>query len=158
MTQTPKGRKPRRPDPDDDDDVFGRLMDEDDAPPRAAKTKDGWPVDVPILTAEDLVWQYSDGRGRHDLFVWLELTFNPEYPLKDTKQFAVAYRTLCEVITERFKKKVTVLYLFMEFLYKHKLPCKAWQAACWNEMLGRLGYTVAKGKCRDPGFKAPREE
>jgi hypothetical protein len=154
MSRTPK---PRKRDDDEDDDFFGDILNETDEP-KERFTKDGWPTDVPILTADDINWQYSDSRGRRDLFEWLEATFNPEYPLKDTKQFAKAYRTLCEVITERFKKKVTVMYLFLEFTYKHKMPCKAWQAACWNEMLVRLGYEVPRSKTKDPGFKAKKED
>lgn len=150
MTRT---RKPTRGrEPPEDDDFFEKLLNERDEPTKK-KTKDGWPVDVPILTAEDLVWNFSDDRGRHDLFVWLELTFNPDYPRQDTKQFAKAYRVLCQVISERFKKKVTVMWLFLEFTKKHQLPCKAWQAACWNEMLVRLGYEVPRSKTKDPGFK-----
>lgn len=153
MSRTRKPPKPRREPEEDDDNFFGDLLDEPEAPPPAKPDKDGWPSGVPILTEDDLVWQYSDSRGRHDLFYWLELTFNPEYPLKDTKAYRVAYRTLCEVLTERFKKKVTVLYLFMEFVFKNKLPSKAWQAACWNETLARLGYEVPRSKTKDPGLR-----
>lgn len=152
MTRTRKPPKGREPPEDDDEDFFGELLNEPDEPVRKV-TADGWPADVPILTADDMVWQFSDSHGRNDLFYWLEKTFNPEYPLKDTKRFRKAYRTLCEVITERFGKKVTSLWLFLEFTYKNKLPCKAWQAACWNEMLSRLGYEVARSKTKDPGFK-----
>lgn len=147
-------RKPPKGKPEeDDDDFFGELLDEPDPPPPAKPDKDGWPSGVPILVGDDIVWQFSDSRGRHDLFYWLELTFNPEFPLKDTKAFKVAYKTLCEVITDRFKKKVTCLYLFLEFTCKNKLPSKDWQAACWNEMLSRLGYEVPRSKTKDPGFR-----
>lgn len=148
MTRTRKptrGRKPK------EDDFFEKLLNEPDEPPAPA-TKDGWPVDVPVLTADDLVWNWSDSHGRHDLLVWLERTFNPEYPLRDTRQYAKARRVLCQVVAERFKKKVTVLWLFLEFTKKHRLPCRAWQAACWNEMLVRLGYEVPREKTKDPGF------
>lgn len=156
MTRTRKPRKGRDQPPEDDDNFFEELLNEPDEPVQK-KSKGGWPDDVPILTGDDLVWNWSDSHGRHDLAVWLERTFNPEYPLKDTKRYAKAYRGLCQVITERFKKKVTQLWLFLEFTKKNKLPCKEWQAACWNEMLSRLGYEVPRSKTKDPGFKR-REE
>lgn len=152
-TRKPKGRDR----PDDDEDPFAELIDKPDEPVRKVN-KDGWPEDVPVLTADDVCWQWSSRTGSHDLAVWLELTFNPEYPLKDTKQYAEAYRVLCGVITERFKKTVTNMWLFTEFTFKHKLPCKAWQAACWNEMLHRLGYGVPKASRKDPGFKSKEEK
>jgi hypothetical protein len=119
--------------------------------------KGSWPKDVPILAATDLVWNFSTRTGRRDLLEWLEKTFNPDYPAKDTKRYRRAYRTLCEVITERFGKKVTSLWLFLEFAYKRKIPCLAWQAACWNEMLSRLGYTVPRRSTKDLGLRASGE-
>ena len=151
MTRTPRPRKGRDR-PEAEDDFFAALLTEPDEPARPA-TKGGWPETVPVLTGDDLVWSWSDSRGRHDLAGWLERTFNPEYPATDTARHAKAYRVLCQVITERFKRKVTSLWLFLEFAKKNKLPCKAWQAACWNEMLSRLGYEVARSKAKDPGFK-----
>lgn len=151
-TKKPRGRDR----PADDEDVFDELIDKPvESKPKARK--DGWPEDVPVLAADDINWQWSSRHGTHDLAVWLEMTFNPLYPLQDTKQYAEAYRVLCGVITERFKRPVTSLWLFMEFTNKHRLPCKAWQAACWNEMLHRLGYGVPKASRKDPGFK-PRKE
>ncbi len=126
--------------------------------PTAARTKDGWPVDVPVLVESDVIWNYSTGRGRRDLLVWLEATFNPEYPAKDAKQFRTAYETLCAVLTERFRRPVKCLWLFLEFAKKHRLPCLAWQAACWNEMLSRLGYAVPKKSTKDPGFRNDKEK
>lgn len=156
MTRTPtpkKGDKKKRRDRDDD---LDELLDTQEPVKQPLYRKDGWPVNVPILVAADLCWQYETQDGRRDLWCWLEATFNPEYPVKDTKQFRTAYATLCVVITERFKKKVTILSLFLEFTYKNRLPCLAWQAACWNEMLSRLGYEVPKRTTRDPGFKPAR--
>lgn len=133
----------------EEDEFFDAILtDRKDAP--VSVDANGWPSSVPILTEEDIVWQYSDSRGRHDLYVWLELVFNPDYPEKDTKAYRKAYRTLCRVLSERFDKKVTVLYRFMEFVYRNKLPSKAWQAACWNAMLIELGYDIPKNKAKNP--------
>lgn len=156
MTRKPpkKGDKKKRRDRDDD---LDELLDTREEVKQPLYRKDGWPVNVPILVAADMAWQYETSDGRRDLPYWLEATFNPEYPVKDTKQHAEAYRMLCAVITERFKKKVTSLWLFTEFTFKNRLPCLAWQAACWNEMLKRLGYEVPKRMTRDPGFKPMRE-
>jgi hypothetical protein len=148
-------KKPRGRDRPDDDDVFDELIDKPvESKPKVRK--DGWPEDVPVLVADDICWQWSTRNGRHDLQVWMELTFNPSFPSDDV-WYADAYRVLCEVITERFKKTVTSLWLFTEFTHKHRLPSLAWQAACWNEMLHRLGYGVPKASRKDPGFK-PRKE
>lgn len=141
---------------DEEDEFFKELIETEGSVPKAGKTKGGWPVNVPILTPGDLVWNFSTRLGRHDLAVWLELTFNPENPMREPKAYRKAYRTLCHVITERFGKKVSVLPLFLEFTVKHRLPCLAWQASCWNEMLSRLGYEVPKKSTKDPGFK-PQE-
>jgi len=115
---------------------------------------DGWPTKVPVLTEEDIAWNYCTRDGARDLVYWLEDTFGHGYFNDNCKQFKAAYTELCAVITERFGKKVTALNTFLEFTVTHRLPSKAWQAACWNEMLSRLGYVVLKAKTEDPGFKA----
>lgn len=152
MTRSPK---PRRGSPPADPDPFDDLLNEPDrTPPSAARDADGWPADVPVLTAADLVWNFSDARTdtRHDLLVWLERTFNPEYPLAETAAYPAAYAALCAVVTERFGRPVTRLTLFLEFLKAKRTPDFAWQAACWNEMLSRLGYAVPATSTADPGF------
>lgn len=139
---TRKSSKNRPP----DEDYFG-----ENDPPKTKRT-DGWPDDVPILVADDMVWNWTSDDGRKDLAVWLESTFNPEFPVIDLPQYAEAYRTLCAVITERFGKQVTKLGMFLEYAKKNKRPSLAWQAACWNAMLQQLGYEVPKQAAKDPGY------
>lgn len=143
-SRKPKGEKTRKP-PDD--------YDVDDMPVREVVRKDGWPVEVPVLVAADLVWNFSSLDGRHDLAEWLERTFDP---FAMSKQHTRAAKELCAVITERFGKAVTCLWLFLEFTKKNKLPSFEWQAACFNETLARLGYDIPKRARRDPGFKKVR--
>ena len=157
MTRTPTPKKGDKKKKRRDADDLDELLDTSTPAKQPSVDKNGWPTNVPVLVAADMAWNFTTSDGRRDLFEWLEATFNPEYPLKDTKQFHTAYATLCVVITERFKKKVTILNLFLEFTYKNRLPCLAWQAACWNEMLARLGYEVPKRNTRDPGFRPARE-
>lgn len=102
------------------------------------------------LTADDLVWNYSTDDGRKDLAEWLQVTFNPDYPRRDTKRYARAYRTLCKVVTERFGKPVRVLHIFLEYTKRNRRPSLEWQAACWNETLARMGYDVPGAKRADP--------
>ena len=116
------------------------------------KSDESWPDAVPILTEADIVWNYSTSDGRRDLAEWLEKTFAGDFPLNEPPTYREAYKTLCNVISLRLKKQVRVLNLFLEEAKKDKAPSKAWQAACWNEMLRQLGYTVAKHKTKDPGL------
>lgn len=118
--------------------------------PKAKKRP--WPDEVPVLVAGDLVWNYSAQDGRHDLQVWLERTFYPDAPYGPDANYCEAYVALCGVITERFGRTVKTLSLFLEFTRRKKMPSLAWQAACWNEMLACLGYTVPKKSRIDPGF------
>lgn len=143
MTRSRKPKGEKKPKPVDDYDV-------DDMPKLETVRKDGWPVEVPILVAADLVWNFSTQDGRHDIAEWLERTFDP---FAMGKQHNKAAAELCRVISERFKKKVTSLWLFLEFTKKNKLPSLEWQAACFNETLARLGYDIPKRACRDPGMK-----
>lgn len=146
MTRSRKPkREKKRADPPDDYDV-------DDMPSTVPEPrKDGWPAEVPVLVAADLVWNFSSSDGRHDIAEWLERVFDP---LTRHKQHEKAVRSLTAVISERFKKKVTSLWLFLEFTKKNKLPSLEWQAACFNEAMARLGYEIPKKNCRDPGMKA----
>lgn len=112
---------------------------------------DGWPDPAPVLVADDLAWQWSTARGRRDLSEWLDSTFEPHDPFRTPKRDK-ARRLLCKVITERFGKRVKSLWLFLEFTKDNRLPSLKWQAACWNEMLARLGYDVPEEVRRDPGF------
>jgi hypothetical protein len=146
MTRSRKPKREKTPEPVDDYDV-------DDMPVKEVVRKDGWPVEVPVLVEDDLIWNFSSQDGRHDIAEWLERTFDP---VTMPKQHNRAAKELCSVISERFKKKVTSLWLFLEFTKKNKLPSLAWQAACFNETLARLGYDIPKRACRDPGFKTLR--
>lgn len=112
------------------------------------------PDDVPVLVAADVWWQYARRDGSRDLATWLDDTFRPDAGGVDPPAYAAAYRELCRVLTERLGRPVTVLWLFMEFVAKHRSPPLAWQAACWNEALHRLGYDVPKAARRDPGLTA----
>ncbi len=133
-----------------DDDLLGVELDDDD--PRVVVDEDGWPINVPVLTPGDLVWNWNSSRGQHDLLEWLNLTFDLNFRSAFTPQRDKAYRVLCRVISERFEHKVRSMWLFLEHTKKHKKPSLEWQAACWNEMLVRLGYGVPGRVTRDPGL------
>lgn len=138
---------------EDDEDVLRRIIDEDDGPiPAPTRTADGWPADVPVLVAEDMTWNYTTQNGRRDLLEWLGAVFNQECTVRDAKPYAAAYKTLCEVVTQRLGRKVAILNLFLEESKAARAPSLAWQAACWNETLARLGYEVPKASTRDPGI------
>jgi len=115
-------------------------------------SQEGWPEAVPILSARDIVWNYSTADGRRDLEEWLEHVFAPNLTTLEPKEFREAYRTLCRVISTRLNRRVRILGLFLEEAKKNKTPSKAWQAACWNEALSQLGYSVDKNKTKDPGL------
>lgn len=132
---------------EDDEDYFSDF---DDA--MAKSFKPGWP-DAPILAQENLTWSGICVDGRQCLFDWLDFVFLPSHMPNPTIRHGKAYRRLCAVISERFGKPVKLLGMFMEFTYKHRMPDKAWQAACWNEMLARLGYTISAKVRADPGIK-----
>lgn len=134
-----------------DDDEEAYLADDSPAPTFLSLRPDGWPATAPVLTAADLVWNFSTADGRRDLNGWLDAVFNPDYPLADSPHRVTADATLCAVIGERAAMPVPVLWLFAEQAYKAKKPSLAWQAACWNETLARLGYEVARAAARDPG-------
>ena len=148
MTRKRKGRKASSD--FDDDDLLG-VEDDEDAQ-LSAVDEDGWPTKVPILTAADLVWNWNSAFGQHDLLEWLNLTFDLIPSAGITPNRDKAYRVLCRVISERFEQKVRSMWLFLEHTKKHKRPSLAWQAACWNEMLVRLGYEVPGRATRDPGL------
>lgn len=116
------------------------------------QTVSGWPDTVPILTAEDMVWSFVTVDGRRDLSEWLLATFNPDYPVIDTPEHAEAFNTLCAVLSSRSGVTVSSLWTFLEKACKTKSPKLAWQAACWNEMLHRLGYDISKSAVKDPGI------
>lgn len=120
-------------------------------PAADARDADGWPAAVPVLVAADLAWNFATADGRRDLVEWLNDTFNPTCSLRESKVYAAAYQALCGVLTERLGRRVTVLNLFLEYTHAHRTPSLAWQAACWNEMLRRLGYAVPAEKANDPG-------
>jgi len=143
-----KVKKKKRREPVEEPDDLDALL-EGDTPPKLRK--DGWPEVVPILVEGDMIWNWYTRDGRRDLKEWLEVTFDTTSNL--TPRQDKAYRVLCAVITERFGRPVNCLWLFLEFTFKHRLPSLAWQAACWNEMMRRLGYEVPKRSTKDPGFK-----
>lgn len=145
MTPTRKGKKRTREEPDELDELLAG-----DQPPKLRA--DGWPESVPVLVERDVTWNWTTADGRRDLGEWLEVTFDTAQAARHPRRDK-AYKVLCEVLTERFRKKVSSLWLFLEFTHKHRIPCLAWQAACWNEMLRRLGYDVPKRSTKDPGFK-----
>lgn len=109
------------------------------------------PDNVPMLSALDIVWNFSSDFGQHDLIMWLELTFDPGPAMVSPPERRLADKILCEVLTERLGAKVRCLVRFAEFSHKKKIS-KEWLAAAWNEMLHRLDYKVPKHKRRDPGL------
>lgn len=141
MTRKPKSRRAS-----DEDDYLG-VDDADEQPPVG---DDGWPTNAPVLTAGDMIWNWTTASGRRDLAEWMESTFDAGLNL--TPRRDEAYGVLCGVISERFGREVTSLWIFCEFCAKNKKPGFEWQAACWNEMLHRLGYAVAKAARKDPGY------
>lgn len=130
----------------DEPDLLDELIADE---PKAVRK--GWPSKVPILVVDDIAWNYSAQDGSNDLQVWLELTFDPKQKFKPPKAYRKAHRTLCAVISERFKA-YTRINAFLEFVWRKRYPSKEWQAACWNEMLHRLEYTVPKSARADPGY------
>lgn len=130
------------------DEYFGFL----DQPAEPITTPDGWPTNVPILIAEDMTWSWTTSDGRRDLSEWLEVTFDTS-PGAYTPRLDEARKILLGVITERYGEAFEVVSLFVERAQKQRHPSLAWQAACWNEMLSRLGYMVPDKARRDPGFR-----
>ena len=106
-----------------------------------------WPEDVPILTADDIAWNWELADGSRDLLVWAEHTFERvSYACYDE-----VLRVLREVIREHFtEKRYKSVYSFLCFAIEHQRPSKAWQAACWNETLARLGYAIPAKHRRFP--------
>jgi hypothetical protein len=106
-----------------------------------------WPEDVPILTADDIAWNWELADGSRDLLVWAEQTFE----VVSFACYDAALKTLHAVIREHFtEKRYKSVYAFLCFTLANKRPSKAWQAACWNEMLSRLGYAVPAKARRFP--------
>ena len=140
-----------------DDDPFAFLDEEpgrrtaDEKP--AARLGKGMPTEVPILVANDMAYAGDAGDGgRRAIDWWLYWTFTSgvraykrKYPDEQANQ------VLREVLSERYGKKVKCLWTFMEYQEKHKDVSLAWLAACWNEMLRRLGYGIPQRRCQDPG-------
>ncbi len=108
-----------------------------------------WPDDVPILSADDLTWRGESQDGeRKDLLIWFDHAFGlPTAP----RLYAEGQEMLKAVLSDRIGKPVTALWHFAEYVESHHKPSLAWQAACWNEMLGRLGYELPAECRKDPG-------
>lgn len=123
---------------------------------RSSTAEAVWPDDVPILCEDDVTWNYSTQDGRRDLCVWLETVFNPDYPHQDNPAYHEAERVLAAVVSERIFNDFTMAD-FMAHVAHSKAPDFAWQAACWNEMLHRLGYEVDKKARRNPDPDFARE-
>lgn len=143
----------------DEDDPFAFLEEEEkeasrqeEAPPAPSKPRRGMPSELPILVARDISWT-GDGEKSRSLDWWLYWSF-PLCPagLKTSPEDRAA-KVLKEVLSERIGKKVVSLTTFMEYVANHRTPSLEWQAACWNEMVRRLGYEVPSRSCRDPGVK-----
>jgi hypothetical protein len=103
-----------------------------------------WPDDVPILVAEDMVWCWSSADGRRDLGDWLEVVFASDAARDE------ASAKLREVLSERTKTSVDSVWKFLEAAKAARAPSLLWQARAWNEMLRRLGYSVAGAACAVP--------
>ncbi len=111
-----------------------------------------WPDSVPVLVAEDVSWQWASRDGSRDLMAWLDVTFDRGHKTLFTPELDEARAALTAVLSERLGKPVSSLWYFCEFASAHKRPAREWQAACWNEMLHRLGYAVPRGARADPGL------
>lgn len=116
------------------------------------KQRHSWPESVPILTADDMVWNFTTQDGRRDLLEWLLATFDSDATVLENPAYVQARKVLLSVISERRNKTIKSMWLFAEKASKAKHPSFAWQAACWNEMLIRLGYDVPKRMAVDPGM------
>ena len=132
----------------DAEDYFSFVNEESTASEK--KVSYGRPKLVPTLTADNMSWSYTSQRGQRDLLEWLDYVFKPGHPLNDRWRNK-AGRRLVRVIAERFERRPRCLYSFCEYVSKNKHPSKAWQAACWNETMRRLGYEIATSACADPG-------
>lgn len=125
--------------PEGDVDEFGQPRIAEKPKPTGLSGPAGWPA-AKLITAADLVWQFTSADGRCDLAELLDVVFHDIGIQRDK-----AHDTLKEVIGERFGKPVRSMWTFMEFVAARRYPSLEWQAACWNETLYRLGYKVPAG-------------
>lgn len=110
---------------------------------------DSEPEPSPTLLPTQLCWS-GDNARRKDLLWWID-HFDGIGKLNEDKMLV----TLKAVIAEAFGKPVKALYTFLEFTTKNKFPDLAWQAACWNTAVARMGYEVPAAMCRIPKLRHP---
>jgi hypothetical protein len=109
-----------------------------------------WPKVVPVLTQDDLCWNYSIRNRRFDLLMWIDITFDTDHSFENPKRNK-AKRILEKVLAERLNRSRVSLWLFLEETWRIKGPSLAWQASCWNEAMSRLGFEIPE-VCRvEPG-------
>lgn len=133
--------KTQPPPPDDDDFYFG-----DGAFAVKGQAAPAGPLPV---TAADLCWNLTCG-PRKDLLELLDAAFPAT--ARDAAAWDEAHRVLKAVLSERFGHRVVALVSFLIYAKQHQYPPLAWQAACWNETLHRLGHPVPARDRRDPGL------
>jgi hypothetical protein len=109
-----------------------------------AELKTSWPGEIPVLTGDDLAWNYSLSGGRRDLLEWLGVVF------LDAKKHAKAERILLAVINEWSEDKSwSCLWYFLEYAWKKRKPSTLWQAAAhWRGHPRRLW--------RSPSVREPK--
>ena len=108
---------------------------------------------MPVLLPDDLCWRGESHDGetpRRDLATWFSHCF--EIPTLTFSAWQHAYAVLLDVINERLSEPYASLWEFLEAVEAYRSPSWAWQAACWNEMLVRLGYTLDDEYRTDPGI------
>lgn len=103
------------------------------------KTKDGWPVEVPVLEAKDIFkGDYGDGHGRCCLLGWMSKVFPIESGVAfgdgtgDSKCMAKVRRAITGVINA----KDIVAWNDNDHREKSEI------ARAWNRAMAKLGYVV----------------
>jgi hypothetical protein len=133
--------------PRDENAELAAYFDDATAPPAPrGLDDDGWPHAVPVLTPDDMSWKWTGPGNACSLFEWVWRAFDPDdVPIGVWDE---ACACLEGVIAEWSGRRFN-LYLFSERSEVMNRPSLAWQAACWNEAMHRLGYDipVRKRKC-----------
>jgi len=141
------------------EDYFG-FLEEESAPLPHQRRKylrmHEWPEEAPILTADDICYNFTTDSGRRDLMEWLEAAFAPRHDRDGvtlvgywrSKPFRRATKMVQRVLAEYTGRERCDLWFFCEKSYRDQLPGYRWIAAVWNEAMSRLGYDIPEKQRR----------
>lgn len=136
---------------DEDEDLFD-FVDEPFRSPKEQRglKKNEWPEEVPILSADDVCYNFTRDNGSMDLLYWLDAVFGDTIKYSDAyhKPWQYAHNELEHVLAERTGRSKVDIWFFLENSYRDRFPPLKWIAGCWNETMRRLGYGVPKSDCR----------